>query len=145
MDGVLAWSASVMMFKQVVCHMACARERVKHDLPVFPKEATNIIAVIGKPILGLGPTFGAGEFVTKCERTSANNAQNEPFMLMACFCLNAAGALPAKGSEALVAYTYCRIFHNVSMFLKIGTLRTAAYLTGQALVLYCVSGAITGV
>ena len=58
MEGVLAWSASVLLFKQAICHLACAREsETRHCC--LPKE-DNLIAVIGKPILSLGPSFGAG-------------------------------------------------------------------------------------
>ena len=120
-------------------HLVCVRERVKQDIAVFPKD--NLVAVIGKPILSLGPSFGAGEFISRCERITANNAQNRKgFMLLACFALSSAGALPTKGKEALVAYTYSRIAHNVFMALKIGTLRSAAYLSSTVAALYVCGG-----
>ena len=143
MEEVLAWSSSVLLFKQATCHIACARERVKHGIAAF--KDGNIIAEMAKPLLSLGPSFGAGEFIARVERMTANNAQNEGFVLLACFGLSSAGRLPAMGKEALVAYTYIRIAHNVAMAIKLGGLRTAAYLSSDALAFYICSGAIIGV
>ena len=131
----LATASALLAGKVTLVHLLCARTRLMIGKPAQPEDSSSLSNAFFKGALFCtGPSLGGLDFILRCERVTANCAQNEPFFLLLALLGELSGKVPhADGERLLVVYCAARTAHTAAYFLgpKLGSaLRSLSYSAG---------------
>ena len=117
--STLCIGSGFLATKTTIVSLLCGRTRLMTGKYAQPEDSESVAAPLLKGLLFCnGPDFGGEDFIRRCERLTANCAQNEPFFLLLAITGELSGKVSHSSSENFIkVYCASRAIHSVAFLL----------------------------
>jgi len=117
--GSLCITSAFFATKATIISLLCGRTRLMTGKYAQPEDSECVAGPLLRGLLFCnGPDFGGEDFIRRCERLTANCAQNETFFLLLTITGELSGKVSHSSSEPFIKiYCTSRAIHSVAFLL----------------------------